>query len=90
MYQAEIIKSTEPKVTFIWGVMLNKLEPFLKKQNIEYEVIIPKDFEDGWQTYYIFKGRKRNVNVVAIRTCIEPDCLQRITEELHHVNLEDI
>lgn len=90
MYQPEIIRTTEPEITILPSPILNKLEPFMQKHNIKYEIITLKDFEDGWPVYYTYKGRTSDRYSIAVKAYIKKECLHKIAEELHHVREEDI
>ena len=90
MYNPVIERTETEELTFLPGYILNKLEPFMQKHNIEYEIIHQDDFEEGWPGGYIYKGRTRCNNVVAVKAKVAEPCLHRIAEELKDVDDDEI
>ena len=90
MYNPVIERTETEELTFLPGFVMSKLEPFMKKHNIQYELIRQDDFEEGWQGYYVYGRLKRYHGVMAVKAKVAEPCLHRIAEELKDIDDDEI
>ena len=90
MYNPVIERTETEELTFLPTFIINRLELFMKKHNIQYELIHQDDFEEGWPGGYTYGRLHRTYRVMAVKAKVAEPCLHRIAEELKDIDDDEI
>ncbi len=75
--------SAKTTYTIIPSPTLEKLEPALKENNIEYELISEKDVPEDIPLECTWHGHLVYNNITCIKSSLDPAKLAKFNEELH-------
>ena len=85
------IKITDKETrTNLPGPILEKLEPWLKRNNIEYKVLYPNEIPEEWEHGCVFRGRITMRHVVCIVSHMDSSDLTKTAEKMFSMLPEDI
>ncbi len=72
------------------GMILQKLEPWLKYHNVEYSLVKGDDIPDDWIQGYTFRGRSFVRHTVVLLSKLNSEQLIAAAEELFHCDQDEI
>ncbi len=90
MFEHEILRTEEPRITPIPRLAIRKVMAFLIVNKISYEVLKEEDIPDGVPGIITFLGKRCSMGLWALKCSVEPECLHDIAESIHHVSVRDI
>lgn len=70
--------------------MLARVEPWLKRNNVEYKVYTGEDIPDEMPHGYVFKGHKSRRHLACLVTKLDSEALHAAIEKMLDMRDEDI
>ena len=90
MFEHEILRTEEPRITPIPRLAIRKVMAFLIVNKIPYEVLKEEDIPDRVPGIITFLGKRCSMGLWALKCSVESECLHDIAESIHHVSVRDI
>lgn len=90
MFEFNIPKTEKETCTTFPSFMLNKVEPWLKRNHVEYKVYTGEDIPDEMPHSYNFKGHKSRRGVACVVAKLDSEAFHAAVEDLLEIDPEDI